>query len=157
MCIRDSSNTGYIHVNSANEVQLDHEIIGGLVFQELSLEYLKAWGKSWYKRAPLRLMQIFSKSNFEREKKGDRVVVLNKVLADSVNEGYQEMQSLVLEKLNDQKIHSLSQFRKIIQDSPIVVGGKKFAKFQFKHLEGMAVLSYEAIAESQKRIAAKYL
>ncbi len=154
---RFDSNTGLLHVNSKNSLQLDHEIIGGMIFQELSLGYLKVWGKNWYKTAPLRLMQIFSQSNFEREKKGERVVVLNKVLADSVNEGYQDLQSLILDSVNGKKIQSLADLRKIIKDFPMLVDGKKFAKFEFRFLEGMAVLGYEAIAASEKRIAQKYL
>ncbi len=154
---RFDSNTGLLHVNSKIDVQLDHEIIGGLVFQELTLGYLKSWGKNWYKRAPLRLMEIFSESNFDRERKGERVVVLNKVLADAVNEGYQELQSLVVEKVNDREIRSLAELREIIQKHPLVVAKKKYAKFQFKYREGMAVFDYEAIASSKARIASKYL
>lgn len=61
-------------------------IFGGLVFQTLTREYLRAWGEKWRDGAPKELMHLhYSGVRTERRQE---VIVLSHVLADEINIGY---------------------------------------------------------------------
>jgi hypothetical protein len=80
-------------------------LLGGLVFQPLTRNYLRSWGESWEERAPFRLAYF---RNEEPTPERPSLVVLSQVLPDFFNLGYQEVRNLVLERLNDQPVSSLA-------------------------------------------------
>jgi len=79
-------------------------IIGGLVFEPLTLNFLKTW-KKWYLNAPSNLLNYY----FRGEPTEDRreIVVLVKVLADEINVGYHDWKNNVIESVNGRKIASM--------------------------------------------------
>ncbi len=83
-------------------------IIGGLVFQPLTKNYLRNWGQDWERRAPFRLAYF---RNQDPTPERPAIVILSQVLPDLYNLGYQESRQLVLEKLNGQKINYLSDLQ----------------------------------------------
>ncbi len=92
-------------------------IIGGLVFQELTKEYLKTWGKDWPSKADKRLMYYFD--NYARYPvQGERrIIILSSVLPASVNQGYHNYKNLILSKVNGEKIKDLKHVKDIIDKS----------------------------------------
>ncbi|MHC5064071.1 MAG: S1C family serine protease [Planctomycetota bacterium] len=61
-------------------------IFGGLIFQTLTREYLRAWGEKWRDRAPKELMHLHYSG--VRTEQRQEVIVLSHVLADEINVGY---------------------------------------------------------------------
>jgi hypothetical protein len=91
-------------------------IYGGLIFCPLSKNLLNIWGPQWYQSAPKELIYPFLNSNIP-EKADQQVVVLLKALAANVNEGYQNVNSWVAEKVNGEKIWNLRDLVKKVENS----------------------------------------
>jgi len=91
-------------------------IYGGLIFCPLSKNLLDIWGSQWYQSAPKELIYPLLNSNIP-EKEDQQVVVLLKTLAANVNEGYQNVNSWVVDKVNGEKIWSLSDMIKKVENN----------------------------------------
>lgn len=79
-------------------------IIGGMVFEPLTLNFLKTW-KKWYLNAPSNLLNYY----FRGEPTEDRreIVVLVKVLADESNVGYHNWRNNVIATVNGRHIATM--------------------------------------------------
>lgn len=100
-------------------------IYGGLIFCPLSRNLLHIWGSQWYQSAPTEL--IYRLQNNIPEREDQQVVVLLKSLAADVNEGYQNINSWVVDTVNGEKIWNLSDFVtkvEAIQDDYIILKNK---------------------------------
>jgi S1-C subfamily serine protease len=82
-------------------------VIGGLIFQELSRQYLKEWGPNWEREAPQRLV-YFDHYQSELFPKGNRrIVILSHVLPSNATIGYDDLAYLTVTKVNGKEIKSL--------------------------------------------------
>jgi hypothetical protein len=81
---------------------------GGLVFENLSGDYLRSYGEDWANRVSPQLLDAW---NDRLDSTDDRphVVVLTRVLADPATLGYQRLRDLVVEQVNGKRVHSLSE------------------------------------------------
>ena len=82
-------------------------VLGGLIFQELSRQYLKEWGPNWQKEAPQRFVYA---DRFQSELFPDghrKIVVLSQVLPANTTIGYDEFAYLTVTKVNGKEITSL--------------------------------------------------
>jgi S1-C subfamily serine protease len=82
-------------------------VLGGLIFEELSRQYLREWGANWLKDAPQRLVY---KDRFQSELYPDgnrRVVVLTQVLPANTTIGYDDIAYLTVRKVNGKEVKSL--------------------------------------------------
>ena len=84
-------------------------ILGGLVFQELTRQYLREWGTNWLKDAPQRLVYYdrFQSDLFPGKRK---IVFLTQILPTEDTVGYEQLSNLVVSKLNGRDILSLDDF-----------------------------------------------
>jgi S1-C subfamily serine protease len=83
-------------------------VLGGLIFQELSRQYLKEWGPNWQREAPQRLVYF---DRFQSELFPDanrRVVILSQVLPANTTIGYDDVAYLTVTKVNGKEIKSLA-------------------------------------------------
>jgi S1-C subfamily serine protease len=80
-------------------------ILGGLVFEPLTLNFLKEWGKNWYDDAPRNLVNYYYRGEPATDRR--EVVVLVKVLADEINVGYHDLRYNVISYVNDKKISTI--------------------------------------------------
>jgi S1-C subfamily serine protease len=83
-------------------------VLGGLIFEELSRQYLREWGANWMKDAPQRLVY---KDRFQSElypEGNRRVVVLTQVLPANTTIGYDEVAYLSVRKVNGKEVKSLA-------------------------------------------------
>lgn len=62
-------------------------VFGGLVFQRLTAEYLRNWGEQWWDKAPKELLHSYYYGL--RRPEQQEVIVMQQVLADAVNVGYE--------------------------------------------------------------------
>jgi S1-C subfamily serine protease len=82
-------------------------VLGGVIFQELSRQYLKEWGPNWQKEAPQRLVYL---DRFQSElfPEGHRkIVVLSQVLPANTTIGYDDVAYLTVTKVNGKEVNSL--------------------------------------------------
>src|ERR1051325_5696458 len=83
-------------------------VLGGLIFQELSRQYLREWGSNWQKDAPQRFVY---KDRFQSElypEGNRRVVVLTQVLPANTTIGYDDVAYLSVRKVNGKEVKSLA-------------------------------------------------
>ncbi|MBK1835265.1 PDZ domain-containing protein [Roseibacillus ishigakijimensis] len=81
-------------------------IKGGLVFQELSREYLEAHGDNWTTRAPLDLMHAMENpEDYEEER--ESIVFLSRVLPNPATIGYDRLHGLIVNQANGQAVRNL--------------------------------------------------
>jgi S1-C subfamily serine protease len=90
-------------------------VLGGLVFQELSRQYLKEWGANWLREAPQRwvYMDRFQSELFPEANR--RVVVLSQVLPSNSTIGYDEFAYLTVQKVNNREIKSLGDLAEALK------------------------------------------
>lgn len=94
------------------EQPIDFEIFGGLVLQELSLRYLRLWGKNWRHQAPSRIvMEYVLNSLREKDEDVEKVVFISRVFPDESNLGYDGVQNTIVRRFNGVKVVSLRDFR----------------------------------------------
>ena len=82
-------------------------IIGGIVFQPLVENYLRAIDFDQLHRFVDVLYHVI-KGNGDKDR--DEVVVLSSVLDDAANVGYQHLEKKIVDKVNGKKIRSLISF-----------------------------------------------
>lgn len=82
-------------------------VYGGLIFEELSRQYLREWGANWQKEAPQRFV-YFDRFQSELFPEGNRrVVIMSQVLPANTTLGYDEYSYLTITKVNGKEIKSL--------------------------------------------------
>lgn len=93
-------------------------IFGGIVFQDLTMGYLEAHGPEWKQKADKRLLYYYD-SIKELSSSGEMnsVVIVNRVLPDTVNQGYQYYKDLVLLRVNGVRVRDLPHLKKIVEGS----------------------------------------
>ncbi|MEM9696008.1 MAG: trypsin-like peptidase domain-containing protein [Myxococcota bacterium] len=96
----------YLVAEDRYDVRPSYFIFGGLLFVPLSRDYLKTWGNEWWQHAPSDLVALYESGVPTADQ--SEVVVLQKVLADRVNQGYHDLENLIVERVDGQRIHSLA-------------------------------------------------
>lgn len=93
-------------------------ILGGLLFQELTLNYLQLAGREWRERAPFRL--LYAQTNQEEFMKQGRrkLVFLSGVLPAPGTVGYERLRQLIVTKVNDKVINDIKDLAEAL-NSPI--------------------------------------
>jgi len=125
-------------------------IEGGLIFRDLSGDYLRAAGANWLMRANARLVRLFLAGRDETAVNGERVPILVSVLPDAINVGYQEISDAIVTHVNGTPVQSLMDIRAVrARDGAI-------ERVRVSHLDVELVLDREALAEANARIAANY-
>lgn len=96
----------------------DYLIVGGLVFQELSMSYLREYGKDWGADAPVDLLYYSQNQEYLSGDHREKIVIISSVIPTSYTIGYENLTDLVVLKVNGQPIGKLSDVRKALA-SPI--------------------------------------
>jgi PDZ domain len=131
-----------------------HLIFGGLVFRELSVDYLSVFGRDWRQSSPQTLSFVYTYLNLPSLKR-DRKLVLSNVLGDEFNAGYQKLGNSILEAVNGQSVTSIDALSARLRLPGVQRGGVEYAQFDF--LDGtQIVLPQKGVAQAHKRIAATY-
>ncbi|MEP6699089.1 MAG: PDZ domain-containing protein [Verrucomicrobiota bacterium] len=90
-------------------------VLGGLIFEELSRQYLREWGANWVKDAPQRFVY---KDRFQGElypEGNRRVVIISQVLPANSTIGYDDFAYLTVKKVNDQEVKSLKDLAEAVK------------------------------------------
>ena len=126
-------------------------IVGGLILQELSRQYLKDFGADWIRRAPERLV-YFDRVQNELFKDGPRkLVFLSRVLPTSATVGYEDLGSLLVNKINGIALQSLDDVPKALEN-PI----NGFHKIEFEEDPKTIYLDAAEIQKTERTVQMQY-
>jgi S1-C subfamily serine protease len=142
-----SLNVGQLVPDERYDEPPTYYIIGGLVFEPLTLNFLKTW-KKWYLNAPSNLLNYY----FRGEPTEDRreIIVLVKVLADEINVGYHDLKNNVIASVNGRKISTMRDLVEAFE-------GNRGEYHAVVDEEGYRiVLDAKKVAENNERILRKY-
>jgi len=125
-------------------------IVGGMVFTELSRQFLREWGRNWPQEAPLRLVYL---DRFQSELPADRgkIVFLSGVLPGSATVGYEDIGYVVVDEVNGRPIRSLEDLANAV-DNP----ADGFHRIRLAEDPGLVVLDVEASRAEEERLQAEY-
>jgi hypothetical protein len=89
-------------------------VVGGLVFQELTRQYLGSWG-DWTRRAPPRLLVALDREGAVPDPGSPRIVLLSSVLPDAANLGFQDVRDVIVSRVNGRAVGSLDDVRAAVR------------------------------------------
>jgi len=98
------------------DVRPSFYVYGGLLFVPLTRDFLKTWGEAWWQAAPRELVALYESGMVTEDRR--EVVVLQKVLADRVNQGYHDLDNLVIMAVDGQPVRSLRHLVKLVEERP---------------------------------------
>lgn len=87
---------------------------GGLIFQELTGTYLKAFGNNWETKAPLNLLDVLSNPE-DYEKGRNKLVFLSATIPTPATTGYERLRHMIVEKVNGQPVADIPTLIKAFQ------------------------------------------
>ncbi len=105
----------YLVPEDRYDVRPTYFIYGGLLFVPLSRDYLKTWGSDWWNTAPGHLVSIYEHGI--RSPQRLEVVVLQKVLADTANQGYHDLESVVISTVQGKPVRSLRDLVAVLENA----------------------------------------
>jgi hypothetical protein len=125
-------------------------ILGGVVFMELSRPYLQEWGGDWVKEAPQRLVFLDA---FQNELPVDRgkIVFISQILPTPDTLGYDNLDNLVVSKVNGKDIRSLDDVVEAVK-SPV----DGFQKIELDEDPGLIFLDAASIEKNREALIKKY-
>lgn len=102
-------------------------IMGGLIFQELTLPYLESWGENWDTRAPFKLVHANAHPEQYEEEGREKLVFLSQVLRTPSTLGYEELSSVIVTEVNGKPINDISDLAEAFKEPD----GKGLHKIEF--------------------------
>jgi hypothetical protein len=138
----------------ASDGRAPHIVFGGLIFRELSADFLSVFGREWPRTSPPALAFIYNYRN-DPTLIRRRDLVLSNVLADEFNAGYEKLSNLILESVNGRPAISVEELKVHLKLPGIQRDGIEYAQFDFRG-GVQVVLPYQGIDVVHKRIAKAY-
>lgn len=89
------------------EKQAYFAVRGGIVFQELSVDYLRLWDP-WWKKAPSHLRHLLQENTAVGDTPIKRTVIISQVLPDDYTQGYEDVSNKVVTAINGHPINSIN-------------------------------------------------
>ena len=126
-------------------------IVGGLIFSELSRQFLREWGRNWPQDAPLRLVYLDRYQNELPDDQG-KIVFISGVLPGPNTVGYENLGYVVVDEVNGQRIRSLDDLAAAI-DKPT---DPKFHQITLAEDPGLIVLDVEGSKAAEEKIQQEY-
>jgi hypothetical protein len=83
-------------------------IVGGLIFQELSVSYLGEYGKDWASRAPIDLVYYYQNQDYRNGDHREKIIIISKVIPTPFTIGYEDFSDLVVTRVNGHAIRKLA-------------------------------------------------
>jgi len=87
-------------------------IIGGLVFQELSVPFLKLFGNDWQSRAPIKMLMAHASPEMYEKEGRRKLVILTRTIPTPATLGYERLSTLIVTKINGVPINDIQEVDK---------------------------------------------
>ena len=82
-------------------------IVGGLVFQELTLPFLKLFGNDWKTRAPIKLLMANANPEMYEKQGRRKLVLLVRAIPTPATLGYERLSTLIVTKFNGKPVNDI--------------------------------------------------
>ncbi|MBT8085447.1 MAG: trypsin-like serine protease [Woeseia sp.] len=138
----------FLVAEDSYDVKPTYYLYGGLLFVPLSRDLLMTWGSEWWQDAPSEIVSTYE--NEIRTASRSEVVVLQKVLADRVNQGYHDFEAVIIERVQGRKIRDLKELVRIVESST-----DEFTRFE-SHDGDMIVLERASVEKRNSKILRRY-
>ena len=138
----------FLVAEDAYDVKPTYYLYGGLLFVPLSRDLLKTWGSEWWQEAPSEIIAIYDNEICTASR--SEVVVLQKVLADRVNQGYHDVEMLVVDRVQGRNIRNLKQLIRLVESAE-----EEFIQFQSSDGHTI-VLERDKVEERNPSILRRY-
>jgi hypothetical protein len=126
-------------------------VANGLIFQDLSRQYLKEWGGDWQKQAPQRLVYLDRYQSSLVPENRKRIVILSQVLPVASNVGYEELKYLVVTNVNGVPINSLDDL-----PGALAKATDGYSKIEFEDFPKEIFIDDTHLAENNKNVQDSY-
>jgi hypothetical protein len=143
------SDADLIVANEQYDLAPAYFVYGGLVFCPLSKNLLKEWGSSWFNNAPKHLVAEITDNTARKDK--DEIIVLLKVLASSMNQGYHTLSMLIVEEANGTTLRGLKHLSEICENPD----GGEFLELK-THTGRVLVLDRKKAEETEEKLLQIY-
>ena len=100
--LRDKIGFDMLVTRRQYDIAPDYYIYGGLVFQPLTQNYLESYGENWTEEVPKSFVYHYTYGMIKNNRR--ELVIINTVLSDEVNIGYQEVQDVIVKQINGKVI-----------------------------------------------------
>jgi S1-C subfamily serine protease len=138
----------YLVAEDAYDVKPTYYLYGGLLFVPLTRDLLKTWGSEWWQDAPPEIIAIYENDICTSTR--SEVVILQKVLADRVNQGYHDVEMLMIDQVQGKSIRHLRDLIRSVESA-------KGAFIRFQSSDGqIIVLEREQVEKSNDGILRRY-
>lgn len=124
-------------------------IYGGLVFSSLTKNYIKSWGRNWWNMAPKEFTVLLNSNIPEME--NQEVVIIVKVLAADVNEGYHDISNRIITEVDGKKINNLAELVDLAERE----NGNEFIEFKGPH-GNVIILNRDKVVGNRDSILKNY-
>jgi len=138
----------FLVAEDAYDVKPTYYLYGGLLFVPLSRDLLKTWGSEWWQEAPSEIIAIYDNEICTASR--SEVVVLQKVLADRVNQGYHDVEMLVIDRVQGRNIRNLKELIRVVESAE-----DEFIRFQGSDGH-MIVLERDGVEKRNRDILKRY-
>jgi S1-C subfamily serine protease len=123
-------------------------IYGGLVFCPLTLSYLESWGETWDADAPPNLLAEMERAPSVA---GEEVVVLVRVLASALSEGYHDLADEVVSSVDGVRPRNLAHFIQLVEQ-----GTSRFIRISYRADTHEVALRRDKVRAASRGILASY-
>ena len=127
-------------------------VLGGVILQELSRQYLREWGAEWLQKAPQKFLYYdrFQSGLFKDDPR-QRIVILSNVLPSPCTVGYEELHGLEVTKVNGVALKSLADLEGALAHP---VDG--FHRIELKDHPGEIVLDAQQVSDVEQPLIKNY-
>ena len=138
----------YLVAEDSYDVKPTYYLYGGLLFVPLSRDLLLTWGSEWWYEAPSEIVSIYENEICSPAR--SEVVLLQKVLADRINQGYHDIETLIIDRVQGHRIRDLNELIHIVESET-----SEFIRFE-SHDGDMIVLERDGIEKRNRNILRRY-
>jgi S1-C subfamily serine protease len=129
----------------------DYLIFGGLIFQELSVSYLREYGKDWNAHAPIHLLYYNQNQDYLSGDQREKIVIISGVIPTPYTIGFENMAELVVQQINGQPIGKLADVAAAFK-TPL----NNFHKIEVEQHPKVIFLDPKQIPQIHKNIQERY-
>lgn len=131
--------------------QPSYLIVGGLIFQELSVSYLREYGKDWASRAPIHLVYYQQNQDYLNGDQREKIIIVSSVIPTPFTIGYENLRDLVVLNVNGRTIGKLSDVASALQSPE-----NGFHKIEVEQSPGILYLDPQELPQIHKMIEERY-
>ncbi len=103
---------------------------GGLVFQELTVPLLEAFGENWESRAPLEFLDALANPE-KYEDKVHRIIFLSGSIPTPATVGYESLRNLIVHTINGKEVKDMKSLIAAFEDQPTELHAIEFVEEKF--------------------------